>query len=287
MRSEFPKLVNELMDSEKDVYLLLGDIGVFGFSDVIFEHPGRAVNLGIAEQASVSLAAGLAREGNYPIFHTIAPFLVDRAFEQLKVDFGYSKQSGLFVSVGASFDYGKLGGTHHCPEDISLLSTIEGVNIYLPGSQLEFQRAFKKAAGSREFAYIRLESSIHKGGMSYENGRSFDFGNNGTIIAVSHFMDSALQIAEELKMNVQYLNEIPNDFGVDRNVFQSDLFILEPFMKGSTRTALERSGTIFQGRVQSLGFPREFRRGYVHYQQHLIDAGLDYNGLLEKIKLSL
>lgn len=287
MRSNLPALVLNELKSNDDSYLLLGDIGVFGFSEVIKQFPERALNLGIAEQASVGFAAGLAREGNYPIFHTIAPFMVDRAFEQLKVDFGYSKQSGLFVSVGASFDYGKLGGTHHCPEDVCLLSTIEGINIYLPGSVAEMEEAFCKAVDSREFAYLRLESNIHTGGKNYSNGQIFSFGSNGTIIAVSYLLDSALIVGRKMGMNVHYLNQISDKTTLSDIQFNSDVYIVEPLMTGSTRTALERSGIFFGGKVQSFGFAREFRRDYVDQRVHLVSAGLDAAGLLNKISFLL
>jgi transketolase len=283
MRANLPELVNRYMETNEDVYLLLGDIGVFGFSKSMNQFPKRSLNLGIAEQASIGIAAGLSREGNYPIFHTIAPFMVDRAFEQIKVDFGYSKQSALFVSVGASFDYGKLGGTHHCPEDVSLLSSVEGIEIYLPGSAAEMEKAFKDAVDFRQFAYLRLESNSHPSGLEYLNGQVFDFGNNGTIIAVSYLLETSIEVAKELGMKVQYLNQISNKVKDSHSQYSSDVFIVEPLMTGSTRTALERSGTSFNGRVRSLGVPREFRRDYVDQREHLIKSGLEYNAMLEKI----
>ena len=90
----------------------------------------------------ISMAAGLSNEGLKPIVHTIAPFIVNRAYEQLKIDFGYNKLNGNFVSIGASYDYASLGCTHHCPEDINLMYNIPNMQIVVPGSSEEFDALF-------------------------------------------------------------------------------------------------------------------------------------------------
>lgn len=271
------------MATNPQSFLLLGDIGIFGFKSVFDDYPSRVLNLGIAEQSSISIAAGLAKEGYYPIFHTIAPFIVDRAYEQIKVDFGYSKQKGLLVSVGASFDYGKLGGTHHCPEDIALISTIEGMNIYLPGNKMELDLQLREILTDRELAYLRIELQEHTNSSPLENGTQINFGTSGTLIAVSYTLNEGLRVASELKMNLLYLNQIKSSSLKPFDVFDDDVVILEPFMLGSTKAALERSGTRFKGRVESFGFPRDFRRKYVDNKQHHIDAGLDAESIIRKI----
>ena len=72
------------------------------------------------EQSMIGFAAGLSKAGFIPIIHTIAPFLVLRALDQIKIDFVYNKLKCNIVSVGASNDYTKLGTTHHCFEDINI-----------------------------------------------------------------------------------------------------------------------------------------------------------------------
>ena len=117
MRAQLNKTLKRLFFKNKKLFLILGDIGVYGFKNILKSK--RGINIGILEQASISFAAGLAKIGFIPIFHTIATFMVGRAFEQLKLDFGYNKLNGNFISVGASYDYAALGCSHHCPEDIN------------------------------------------------------------------------------------------------------------------------------------------------------------------------
>ena len=103
MRAQLNKTIKRLFLKNKKIFLILGDIGVYGFRDLLKSK--RALNIGILEQATISFASGLAKVGFIPIVHTIATFMVSRAFEQLKLDFGYNHLNGNFISVGASYDY--------------------------------------------------------------------------------------------------------------------------------------------------------------------------------------
>src|SRR5277367_5503004 len=156
MRKQFVKTVTSIMEQDPRVVLLLGDIGVYGFREAFQRFPKRCYNVGVCEQAMVSLAAGLALEGMIPVVHTIAPFLVERAFEHLKVDFEYQGLGGNFVSVGASYDYSKLGPTHHCPGDGAILKTIPGMHIYVPGHPDEFDVLFRENYHKLAPKYFRL-----------------------------------------------------------------------------------------------------------------------------------
>jgi len=121
MRKQFVRTTEEIMTKDPRLVLLPGDIGVFGFRNAFQRHPERTYNIGICEQAMTSLAAGLAKEGFIPVLHSIAPFVVERSFEQLKVDLCYQNLPAKIVSVGGSYDYAGLGCTHHCPGDVAVL----------------------------------------------------------------------------------------------------------------------------------------------------------------------
>ena len=138
MRQQFPESVKDIMDSDERVVTLLGDIGVWAFHPVAERYPERVSNIGILEQSMIGVAAGMAKTGLIPIVHTIAPFIVERAYEQLMLDFGYQGVGGNFVGVGASYDYSGLGFTHYCPADVNILSSIPNMQIVLPGTAKEF-----------------------------------------------------------------------------------------------------------------------------------------------------
>ena len=73
---------------------------------------------------------GISKANRYPIIHTITPFLIERPFEQIKVDFGLNRLAGCFISVGASHDYSTLGPTHHSYNDLALFSSIPSSYVY-------------------------------------------------------------------------------------------------------------------------------------------------------------
>jgi transketolase len=168
MRGQFVKTMTEIMEKDENSYLLLGDIGVYGFRHILEKYPERAKNLGICEQSMISVAAGLAISGFNPVVHTIAPFMIERAYEQLKIDFSYQELGGNFVSVGASYDYDKLGATHHCPADVAILRQIPNMQIVVPGTAKEFDKLFQESYGNRQPTYFRLSE--------YANDESLDVG---------------------------------------------------------------------------------------------------------------
>lgn len=143
-RSQFPKTVLDIMRKDDKVIVLLGDIGMFGFKDVFKEFPNRIYNIGICEQSMVGMAAGLSMAGFIPIVHTIEPFLVERAFEQIKIDFGYQELKGNIVGVDVSTTAPNLGYTHQCPYALDMMSFIKGMIVFEPEDENRFDEQFKE-----------------------------------------------------------------------------------------------------------------------------------------------
>jgi transketolase len=144
MRKMFPLTVHELMKQDKRIVVLLGDISVFGFQNCFRDFPERTFNIGICEQSMVSMAAGLAMAGFIPIVHTIEPFLVDRAFEQIKDDFGYQELKGNIVGVDVSETAPNLGYTHQCPYALEHMGDIQGMKVFAPQTRENFDAEFKE-----------------------------------------------------------------------------------------------------------------------------------------------
>ena len=144
MRKQFPKTVLEIMDKDERVVILLGDIGVFAFKEAFEKYPTRCYNMGICEQSLVGVAAGLAMAGFIPVVHTIEPFLVDRAFEQIKIDFGYQELKGNIVGVDVSETASNLGYTHQCPYALEHMLDVQGMNVYEPTSADNFDMVFRR-----------------------------------------------------------------------------------------------------------------------------------------------
>ena len=132
MRNAFASELVKLADKDSNIILLAGDIGFRIFDEYIDKFPDRFINCGIAEQNMISVAAGLSSEGKIPVVYTIIPFLIMRAYEQIRVDIGINQQNVILVGVGGGLAYDKLGSTHHACEDIALARTIPNLNVCLP-----------------------------------------------------------------------------------------------------------------------------------------------------------
>ncbi len=154
MRTQFAKTCMDLMDKDERVIVLLGDIGVHVFKDVFEKYPKRCYNVGILEQSMVGMAAGLAMAGFIPIVHTIEPFLVDRAFEQIKDDFGYQELKGSIVGVDVSQTSPNLGYTHQCPYALEHMAHVKGMKVFAPTSPEEFDKLLKQ--NYEGLNYIRI-----------------------------------------------------------------------------------------------------------------------------------
>ena len=111
MRQRFYQVTSALLDRDPRLAVVLAAIGAAELEDARRRHPDRVINLGIREQLLISVAGGLALAGLRPVAHTFAPFLVERPFEQVKLDLGHQAADAVLVSAGGSYDYPAYGLT--------------------------------------------------------------------------------------------------------------------------------------------------------------------------------
>ena len=129
MRTVFAETASALLDEDPLAAVVLAEISADLFAKAAARHPERVLNVGIREQLMVSVGGGLALAGLRPIVHTYAPFLVERAFEQVKLDLAHQGARAVLVSIGASYDAARAGRTHQAPEDVALLDTVPGFAV--------------------------------------------------------------------------------------------------------------------------------------------------------------
>lgn len=265
MRRTFSRLMQEKLKEDIDSVLLLGDIGVFSFRSAFDLYPERVFNVGILEQSMIGLAAGLAKSGLNPFVHTIAPFLVERPLEQLKIDFGYQKLKGNFISVGASFDYSALGCTHHCPADVTTLLGIPGFEIYVPGTEDEFIAQFNHASGNNSASYFRLseesntKSFHHKIGMSLVRA-----GEKCTVLSVGPTLDMVEEACQDHDVEIIYVNSIypfDKEFLVE-HCKSGKMLVVEPFYSGTINFLITEALSGRNISLTNFGIPRSFINEY-------------------------
>jgi transketolase len=286
MRKQFVTTIQDVMSKDDNLCLLLGDIGVFGFQKCFEEFPERTYNIGILEQATIGLAAGISKTNLIPVVHTIAPFIVERAFEQLKVDFGYQNINGNFISIGNSYDYAGLGCTHHCPSDVAALSTIPNMQIISPGSSFEFDSLFRQTYNNGSPTYFRLSEYEHSLNFEVTFGKAnvIKEGTKALIICYGNMLESVYEIVKDLDVTLLYYSTIvPFDNETLKKHFNDNIIICEPFYEGSTNYFVTKALEGFSYKLSNIGIPREFILSYG--KKHQIDEllELDVNSLKNKI----
>jgi transketolase len=286
MRKQFVTTISETMSKNEDLCLLLGDIGVFGFRKCFEDYPDRTYNIGILEQATIGLAAGMSKANLIPVVHTIAPFIVERALEQLKDDFGYQNLNGNFISIGNSYDYAGLGCTHHCPSDVSTLSTIPNMQIISPGNSSEFDSLFEQTYDNGSPTYFRLSEYEHTLNFEVTFGKAnvIKEGTKALIVCYGNMLEPVYEAVKDLDVTLLYYSTItPFDGETLKKHFNNNIIICEPFYEGSTNYFINKALEGVSYKLTNIGIPREFILNYG--KKHQIDKiiGLDVESIKNKI----
>lgn len=120
--------------------------------------PDRVINVGIAEQNMVGMAAGVALSGHVVFTANAAPFLFARSNEQMKNDVCYSETNVKMLGLNAGFAYGPLGATHHCTNDIAIARTLGNLQVFAPADASQAEAIVRHAIKHKGPVYIRMDS---------------------------------------------------------------------------------------------------------------------------------
>ena len=285
--------------TDERLIVLVGDISHGILSPYREAFPRRYFNVGILESAMISMSAGLSSAGFRPVTHTIGPFIIERAFEQIKLDFCYQGLSGNLVTVGSAFDYSNLGCTHHCYGDFALLKTLQNIEITYPGSALEFDLLFKQAYADHALTTYRIPGTPH--GVEFpaseiELGKAIKVrdGRNLTIVATGPQLKSALDAVDSLHADgwdpeVIYVHTIrPLDKQMIRESAAKTRRILtvEEHMEsgGLGDDVLRATRDLADVRSASIAVPDRFVTEYGTYLEHCQTLGLTAEGIVAKIR---
>ena len=168
--------------------------------------PDKYLDLGIAEQNMIGVAAGLASENFNVITTTFAPFQTMRCCEQIKVNLGYMGQKICMVGIASGLALGTLGYTHCCIEDVGILRSIPGIIIISPADSLETVKALETAVKSEAPTYLRLTGSsnnpiIYNQDYEFKIGKSITLreGIDITIFCAGAMVHKSLEAAKILE----------------------------------------------------------------------------------------
>jgi transketolase len=278
----------DLFLEDDSVAIVLAEISVDLFEPAFAHAPERAINVGIMEQTMVGVAAGFALEGFRPVVHTIAPFLTERAHEQIKLDFGYQRLEGLFVTTGASYDYSTSGMTHHCPGDVAAISTVPGMRVLVPGTPAEAAALVRGWHARGGLSYLRTSGAVNAEARDLADGglTVVRHGRDATVIAVGPMLDRVLAAVEEFDVTVLYATTV---YPLDGKMLREhaapspDVVLVEPMYEGTTTSQVIGAFQDRAVRLLSVGVPREVVEGYGTVAELDIAVGLGEEGLARRI----
>ena len=197
----------ELAKDDKDIYVLTSDSrGSASMTNFANEYPKQFVEVGIAEQNLVGIAAGLATTGKKCFAASPACFLTMRSIEQVKVDVAYSNTNVKLIGISGGVSYGALGMSHHSLQDIAVMRAIPNMDIFLQADRFETEKLVRELVKYDKPAYIRI--GRNPVGDVYES-TDFEFeigkanvmreGKDITIIATGETVKPAIEASDELK----------------------------------------------------------------------------------------
>ncbi|GAC41567.1 transketolase family protein [Paenibacillus popilliae] len=237
MRDTFINELVQMASENENIYLITPDMGFSILEKFRDQFPDRFLNVGIAEQNAVGVAAGLALSGKTVYVYSIIPFVTMRCFEQVRVDVAYMNTNVRLVGVGAGFSYGPAGATHHSTEDISIMRSLPNMTVCCPGDPIEVRAIVKESATYKGPMYIRLgknrEPNIHAQEAILQIGKAAEIthGEDLAIITTSNMLEQGYEWVKKL-----------NEYGKSATLLS--MHTIKPFDKQPIINLIERGMSI-------------------------------------------
>jgi transketolase len=283
MRKRFYELAARALDDDDRSAIVLAEIG----ASELPRHE-RLFNVGIREQAMIGVTAGLALEGMRPVAHSYAPFLVERPYEQIKLDLGHQDVGAILVSTGASYDGARSGRTHQAPADVALLSALPGWTIHVPGHPDELERELRGALATDDRVYIRMSEESNQAPVHGDGLTVLRRGSDAApvVVAVGPTLDQTLATTRELDATVAYLATVrPFDrTGLRALVRGTDVVLVESYLAGTSAAEVAAALADRPHRLLSLGVPNVELRRYGTGDEHRAAHGLDAAGIRRSLR---
>jgi transketolase len=235
----------------------------------------------------------LALAGMRPIVHTFASFLVERAFEQIKLDLSHQRVPAVLVSIGASYDEAAYGRTHQAPGDVALLATLADWRIEVPAHPADVRVLLRRAVDDPGRTYVRLsEVTARSAGPHDGSLRVLRRGRRGVVLTVGPMIDRTVAAVDGLDLTVMHA---VTAFPLDAATLHDELvrsgspviFLVEPYLAGTAASQIadalvDTPHQLFSHGVRDVDLHR-FGLASDHDRAH----GLDIASLRERISEQL
>ena len=206
-RATFGLVALEVVKKTENLIILTSDVSTSaGLERFRKTYPNNFIDVGIAEQNLIGIAAGLASEKFKVITTSFSPFQVLRCCEQIKVNLGYMKHNVIMVGLASGLTLGALGFTHASIEEIGVLRSIPNITIISPSDGLELVKTIEAAMDLNKPCYIRLTGSsnnpiVNKSDYNFKIGKSIELaaGDDVTLFCNGPLVHNCLEASKILK----------------------------------------------------------------------------------------
>jgi len=285
-RTQFGRTVADLLGEDLSVALVYAEISARFFTEAERRFPERVVNVGIREQLMVNVGAGMALTGLRPVVHSFGTFLVERAFEQVKLGFPHQGVGGALVGGGGSFDASRSGRTHQVPGDVALLDTLPDVVIHAPGTAAETDEVLRRAVAADGLHYVRIVEQTNSESFGGPGLHVVRRGADATVLALGPVLDDVLAATADRDLTVLYAHSVrPFDVATFRALLTvPDVVLVEPWLAGTSARVVSDALHDVPHRLLSLGTRRMELRHYGTPAEHQRAHGLDAAGIRRSLE---
>ena len=304
MRKSFFNELLKIALKDTNLYVLTGDLGFRLLDEFRLNCPGRFFNVGVAESNMIGIAAGLSLSGKNVYCYSIIPFLLMRAYEQIRLDIAYHNLNVKLIGAGGGFSYGLEGFTHFGIEDLSLMRSLPNMNVVVP---CDNEEAKILADLSYEYPYplyIRIgrtgEPTIHSSKPNFEIGKGIILseGKDILICAIGSMVYESIKAVDILKKhnisatltNIHTLKPIDTELINDFSRSHKAIFTIEEHsIIGGLGSAVAEvlAESSYKGFFHRIGIPEKLGN-YVGNADYLKEKyGLTAGRIAEKILVKL
>lgn len=291
MRGQILDALYSQMESRRDLFFLTADMGIGLVERFEERYPERYLNVGIAEQNLIGVAAGLANLGFRPFVYTISNFAVQRCFEQIRNDICIHSYPITILGTSCGYDNAPLGPTHHVLDDWGSLGALPGIDIYCPSSTKFAETLVQRILNNQRAAYVRIPKGSPQVPSSDDLTVVFPGSVQDTVLisygGPAHECLKAREI--DARLTVVILNQLlplPENLAVILKPYRTIFVVEDHFPDAGLFGALcrlaIRSG--FSGKIQSLaptGYSLDVGTTPSYYYQL---AGIDSQSIAIKAK---
>ena len=297
MRAEFAQAMVALHERRKDLVFITGDLGYMAVEKIAEAYGERFINAGVAEQNTVSLAAGLARSGQLPWVYSAAVFTVLRPYEQIRNDVCLHKLPVKLVGNGGGYAYGIMGATHHALEDVGALRVLPNIRLYLPLVVADVARVVTMMADDPLPNYLRLglAAKLPESVPAFAPWRKLKTGRSLVVIGMGPVLQGLYELDDQFLLDELEiwsvgtfpLEDMPAELVASIQQKHTVISIEEHYRAGGLGEALSHSlltsGVIPKSFVSlhAAGYPSG---RYGSQRWHLVESGLAGPPLAARLK---